>query len=32
MGIFYSKLKNKKIYIHVGEKLFSYETNDEILE
>ena len=31
MEIFYSKLEIKK-NIHVGEKLFSFETNDEIVE
>ena len=31
MKIFYSKLKLKK-HIHVGEKVFSFETKDEIVK
>ena len=31
MKIFYSKLEIKK-YVHVGEKLFSFETDDEIVK
>ena len=31
METFYSKLKIKK-YVHVGENLFSFETNDEIVD
>ena len=30
MEIFYSKSKKK--YVHVGDKLFSFETNDEIVD
>ena len=31
MKIFYSKIENKK-FIHLGETLFSFETNDEIVK